>query len=253
MPPPTVDPDTPRQVIPRPQQSRAGRPARWAELHESGRRSIALERVRAAVAAGGSWVAQAPDPRRQIAAFAGMPPGRAAAVLVPLYEEEGETRVVLTVRSSDLSSHRDEVAFPGGRLDAGEKATDGALREAWEEVGLDPDAVSVIGTLHDLATSSSNTIVTPVVGTLESCPSLTANPGEVARIFDLALADLLLDGVFHEEWWSVPGSHHLGGRQEGEFPVWFFEAGGEIIWGATARILVDLLSLVLGTGEPRGD
>ncbi|HEX3564770.1 MAG TPA: CoA pyrophosphatase [Acidimicrobiales bacterium] len=253
MPPPTIDPDTPRQVIPRPQQSRAGRPARWAELHESGRRSIRLERVRAAVTAGGGWVAQSPDPRRQMAAFAGMPPGPAAAVLVPLYEEEGETRVVLTVRSSDLSSHRDEVAFPGGRLDAGEKAIDGALREAWEEVGLDPGAVSVIGTLHDLATASSNTIVTPVVGTLEGRPSLTANPGEVARIFDLALADLLIDGVFHEEWWSVPSSRQLGGLPEGEFPVWFFEAGGEMIWGATARILVDLLSLVLGTGEPRGD
>ena len=95
--------------------------------------------------------------------------------------------------------------------------------------------------------------MTPVVGTLEGRPSLTANPGEVARIFDLALADLLVDGVFHEEWWSAPGSPHLGGRPEVEFPVWFFEAGGEIIWGATARILVDLLSLALGTGAPLGD
>jgi 8-oxo-dGTP pyrophosphatase MutT (NUDIX family) len=188
-----------------------------------------------------------------MAAFAGVPPGPPAAVLVALFEEAGETRVVLTVRTSDLSSHRDEVAFPGGRLDAGEKATDGALREAWEEVGLDPGAVSVVGTLHDLATASSNTMVTPVVGTLDGRPSLTANPREVALIFDLTLAELLVDGVFHEEWWSVPGSPPLGGRPEVEFPVWFFEAGGEIIWGATARILVDLLSLALGTGAPLGD
>lgn len=193
------------------------------------------------------------DPRQQMAAFAGRPPGPAAAVLVPLYEVEGETRVILTVRSSGLSSHRDEVAFPGGRLDAGEKAVDGALREAWEEVGLEPSAVSIVGTLQELATSSSNTMVTPVVGTLERRPTLTANPGEVARIFDVALADLLVDGVFHEEWWSVPGSPPLGGDQEREFPVWFFEAGGEIIWGATARILMDLLSLTLGTGEPIAD
>ena len=132
-------------------------------------------------------------------------------------------------------------------------SVEGALREAWEEVGLDPSAVSVIGTLNQLATASSNTLVTPVVGALESRPSLTANPGEVARIFDLALAELLVDGVFHEEWWSVPGFRRLGGRPDGEFPVWFFEAGGEIIWGATARILVNLLSLALGTGEPVGD
>jgi len=113
-----------------------------------------------------------------------MPPGPAAAVLVPLYESEGETRVILTVRTSDLSSHRDEVAFPGGRLDVGEEAVAGALREAWEEVGLDPDAVSVVGTLHDLATSSSNPMVTPGVGMLDGRPSLTATPGDVARIFD---------------------------------------------------------------------
>jgi 8-oxo-dGTP pyrophosphatase MutT (NUDIX family) len=211
-----------------------------------------LERVREAMAGGPSWVAGYPDPRRRIAARAGMAPGPAAAVLVPLYESEGETRVILTVRTSDLSSHRDEVAFPGGRLDAGEEAVAGALREAWEEVGLDPAAVSVVGTLHDLATSSSNTIVTPVVGTMDGRPSLTANPGEVARIFDLALADLLVDGVFHEEWWPVPGSPGLDHGTESEFPVWFFEAGGEMIWGATARILMDLLSLALGTGAPLG-
>jgi 8-oxo-dGTP pyrophosphatase MutT (NUDIX family) len=186
-------------------------------------------------------------------AAAGMPPGPPAAVLVPLFEEGGETRVILTVRSSDLSSHRDEVAFPGGRLDAGEKAVDGALREAWEEVGLEPAAVSIVGPLQGLATASSNTMVTPVVGTLEHRPVLTANPGEVARIFDLALADLLVDGVFHEEWWALPGSPPPGGGPEREFPVWFFEAGGELIWGATARILMDLLSLTLGTGEPIGD
>jgi 8-oxo-dGTP pyrophosphatase MutT (NUDIX family) len=204
------------------------------------------------VAAGGGWVAGYPGPRRQLASSRELSPGPPAAVLVPLYEHEGETRVILTVRSSDLSSHRDEVAFPGGRLDGGEDAIDGALREAWEEVGLDPTSVSVIGTLHDLATATSNTIVTPVVAALPGRPSLTANPGEVARIFDVALADLLVDGVFHEEWWSVPSSARPG-RSDEEFPVWFFEAGGEIIWGATARILVELLSLALGTGEPVGD
>ncbi|HEY6624533.1 MAG TPA: CoA pyrophosphatase [Acidimicrobiales bacterium] len=251
MPPPTVDPSTPRQVIPRPARSRAGRPARWAELDEPSRRSIGLEQVRAAVAAGGGWVAGYQDRRRRMSAFREEPTGP-AAVLVPLYEQAGETRVILTVRSSDLRSHRGEVAFPGGRLDAGEEVVAGALREAWEEVGLDPSAVSVVGTLDQLATASSNTLVTPVVGVLEARPSLTANPGEVARIFDLALADLLVDGVFHEEWWSVPGAPPLDGRSDAEFPVWFFEAGGEMIWGATARILVDLLSLVLGTGEPLG-
>jgi 8-oxo-dGTP pyrophosphatase MutT (NUDIX family) len=176
--------------------------------------------------------------------------GRPAAVLVALFEEGGEARVVLTVRSDRLRSHQGEVAFPGGRLDPGEAVVDGALREASEEVGLDPGSVTVVAELTAMPTIASDTVMTPVIATVTDRPSLTANPGEVERVFDVALAELLADGVFHEEWWSLPGRAGLSGLPDGEFPVWFFEVAGETVWGATARTLVELLCLVVGVAAP---
>jgi 8-oxo-dGTP pyrophosphatase MutT (NUDIX family) len=173
-----------------------------------------------------------------------------AAVLVALFEEDGEARVLLTVRSSRLRSHRGEVAFPGGRLDPGESIDAGALREAFEEVRLDPDQVTIVGHLSSLPTVSSNTLMTPVVATLPDRPVTEAAPDEVSRIFDVALADLVADGVFREEWWAIPERPGADGVPGGEFPVWFYTAGGEIIWGATARVLTELVCLVLGLDLP---
>ena len=160
---------------------------------------------------------------------------------------------LLTVRSSTLRSHRGEVAFPGGRLEPGETPERGALREAWEEVGLDPAPVTVVGHLTPMPTVSSATLMTPVVATLGARPATRAAPGEVSRIFDVSLAELLADGAFVEEWWAVPGRRGAGGVPGGEFPVWFFSAGGETIWGATARVLTELLCLAVGLpGPPPG-
>jgi 8-oxo-dGTP pyrophosphatase MutT (NUDIX family) len=162
--------------------------------------------------------------------------------------------VILTVRSDRLRSHRGEVAFPGGRLDAGEGPVDAALREAEEEVGLAPSLVEVIGSLTALSTYSSGTRMTPIVGTLASRPALRASPGEVARIFDVSLSDLTADGVCHAELWPPrPGRPVLradwpasGGGAE--VPVVFYDLAGETIWGATARILTELLVAVLAVG-----
>ncbi len=173
-----------------------------------------------------------------------------AAVLVALFEEDGEARVLLTVRSSRLRSHQGEVAFPGGKLDPDEGIDDAARREAEEEVGLDPASVTVVGHLTAMPTVSSNTLMTPVVATLAGRPVTTPAPDEVARVFDVALADLLAEDVWAEELWAVPGRRGPDGVPGGEFPVWFFTAEGEIIWGATARVLTELLCLVLGVDGP---
>jgi 8-oxo-dGTP pyrophosphatase MutT (NUDIX family) len=184
-------------------------------------------------------------------AFAGTFPGaNPAAVLVALFEEAGEARVLLTVRSSRLRSHQGEVAFPGGKLDRDEGVDEGALREAYEEVGLDPSSVTVVGHLTAMPTVSSNTLMTPVVAVLAGRPTTTPAPDEVARVFDVALADFLADGVFAEELWAVPGRHGADGQPGGEFPVWFFSVAGETVWGATARVLTELLCLVLGVPGP---
>ncbi len=242
-----------RRPIPRPPDNRAGLPAPWALVPAGQRTGISLLRVVGALTADATGV---PGPRGAGAAEPGrhrLPPTaavRPAAVLVPMFEEAGETRVVLTVRSDRLRSHRGEVAFPGGRIEADEGVVDAALREAFEEVGLRPELVTVVAELTPMPTVSSNTVMTPVVATLEDRPSLTASPSEVERVFDVGLNELAADGVFHEEWWTAPAREDTPGIPDGEFPVWFFEVAGETVWGATARTLVELLCLVLGVDVP---
>ncbi len=232
-----------RQVIPRPALAYAGARAPWAGLPAERRRGLDLARVRGAVEVHHLELAAA-----QRVIFDGFPDtGAPAAVLVALFEGDGETRVVLTRRAAHLRTHTGEVSFPGGRLDPGEDPETGARREAAEEVGLDPVAVEVVGRLTPLVTFSSTARITPVVAVLAHPPDLVANPHEVEHVFDVALAELLADGVFREERWIVPGRPMpvVDAGEDGSFPVWFFELPHDTVWGATARMLVELLRLVL--------
>jgi 8-oxo-dGTP pyrophosphatase MutT (NUDIX family) len=175
-----------------------------------------------------------------------LPPVRGvnSGVLALLFEEAGEARVVLTRRSSYLRTHRGEVSFPGGRLDEGEDPASAARREAREEIGLDPALVTSIGWLHPVMTMVSASLILPIVATVPRRPDLVANPDEVERVFDVALAELADPAIFHEERWRIPG-RVIRESADDSFPVWFFEVSGEMIWGATARMLHELLSVVL--------
>jgi len=167
-----------------------------------------------------------------------VPTAQAAAVLVPVFEEDGVARLVLTRRSTDLPSHQGEIAFPGGKLHDGEAPQAGALREAHEEVGIRPEDVEIAGPLEELATVAGRFMLSPFVGVLAGRPVLVPNPGEVARVFDVAFAELLDPDVYREERWNLPGM--------GERPMHFFYVADETVWGATARILFELLALVTG-------
>lgn len=226
-----------RQVIPRPPTAWAGGPAPWAGLDPGDRKGISVGRVGRALShprPRPEW-AQPPD------AFPD--PGSPSAVLAAMFDEGGEARVVLTRRSAHLRSHRGEVSFPGGRLDAGETEEEGALREAAEEIGLDPGSVEVVGRLSAVTTFSSGSTITPVVGFLPGRPDLVASPTEVEHLFDVALRDLAEPEIFREEWWTVEGRGPAVGGEP--FPIWFFELPDDTVWGATARMLVDLLRRVL--------
>lgn len=159
---------------------------------------------------------------------------RSSAVLIALFEGDHGAEVVLTRRAWHLRSHKGEVCFPGGRQDEGETAIETALREAHEEVLLDPADVLVIGELDHMATLASLSHIVPVVGYLTSRPTLSAGTSEVDRIFTVPLVELLRPDTFREELWT---------RDERVFPVTFFELDDETIWGATARLLRDLLLL----------
>lgn len=162
---------------------------------------------------------------------------RPSAVLAALYEDEGHVRVVLTRRAQHLRSHRGEVSFPGGGQEPGEDLVTTALREADEEVGLDPSSVEVVGELDHLQTFMARSYIVPFVGILSTPPKLTPNPAEVERILHPSLDELLLPEVYREERWGVPPLDH---------PMHFFELVGDTIWGATGRMLVNLLALTTG-------
>jgi 8-oxo-dGTP pyrophosphatase MutT (NUDIX family) len=174
-------------------------------------------------------------------------PGPNSAVLAAVWEEDGEARVLLTRRTAWLRSHSGQVAFPGGRVEPGETLAEAALREAWEEVGLDPSTVEVIGRLSRMHTISSGAGIFPFVAVLPGGrPSVEANPDEVDRVFDVALGELMADGVFREEIWGIPSQEGIGTER----PIYFFEVAHETVWGATARMLYELLLLVIGRTPP---
>jgi len=226
-------------VIPRPPGARAGSAAPWAGLAPGRPERITVARVRQAV----TGERETPDWAQRVPPDGFPDPGAPSAVLAAVFEEEGEARVILTRRAAHLRSHRGEVSFPGGRLDGEETAEEGARREAAEEIGLDPGLVEVVGELSAVTTFASGSFITPVVGILEGRPRLVASPQEVEHVFDVSLAELADPGIFREEWWQVAGREPLLGGEP--FPIWFFELPDDTVWGATARMLVDLLRLVL--------
>jgi 8-oxo-dGTP pyrophosphatase MutT (NUDIX family) len=157
-----------------------------------------------------------------------------AAVLVPLYLHEGRLHAVFTRRQDDLRRHPGEISFPGGRYDEGEpdlKAT--ALREAQEEIGLPRDAVEIIGALQPTPTIATGYAVYPFVGLIEAGRTWTPSANEVAEVLELPLDELL----------SGYGRRRLV-RRGVPIRTDTFVVGGNLIWGATARILADLFDRI---------
>ncbi|MHB1486483.1 MAG: NUDIX hydrolase [Acidimicrobiales bacterium] len=193
-----------------------------------------LALVRAALAA----YAASEDTSSPIGESVGPPEGRRpAGVLVALFESDGQARVILTRRSEHLNAHAGEVSFPGGGLEMGETVRQAALREAYEEVGIDPRSVEIVADLPALTTLSAASGITPVVGILPGRPELVANPNEVALAFDIALVDLMAPGVFREELWVLADGV--------ERTIQFYELAHDTIWGATAKILTTFLAVII--------
>jgi 8-oxo-dGTP pyrophosphatase MutT (NUDIX family) len=162
---------------------------------------------------------------------------RSAAVLVPLYGADGQPHLLFTRRSKNLAKHKGEISFPGGSRDPGDSSLAmTALREAHEEIGVDPTGVEILGVLSPVFVSVSNFLITPQVGWLgKDLPPLVLNQAEVAELIKAPLAALANPDIYHTEIWSRFGSSHM---------VHFFEYGPYLIWGATARVLFSLLSLL---------
>lgn len=245
------------QVIPVPDQIRAGGPSPWNGISETERIGISISHVEERLIAVGQDLQRHPIPGDplEMAAVADakrQPITRRSAVLAALFEEDGETHVVLTRRSMNLRNHRGEIALPGGRSDEGETPIETALREASEELGIAPSTVTPIAWLRPIVTFASGSAIWPIVGTLPGRPEMTTDPFEVDRAFTVPLRDLLAPGNFLEELWRRE-EVRPGADDEGFFPIYFFRVPGDLIWGATARILTELLCVVTDTPWPDRD
>lgn len=161
-----------------------------------------------------------------------------AAVLVALYEQDGDLGTVLTRRREDLRRHAGEISFPGGRRDPGERdLVSTALREAHEEVGLEPAQVLIAGALPPTPTIATGYAIHPYVGAITAPRAWTPSEAEVAEVIEVPLARL-------QEGY---GRRRLI-RRGIPFVTDTYELGDGLVWGATARILGGLLGRLAQAG-----
>jgi len=163
---------------------------------------------------------------------------REAAVLVALFHKDGEPHVLLTRRCADLRHHAGQISFPGGRIDPDdEDSLAAALREAQEEVGLAARHVDVLGRLSEQLVVVTGFRLTPWVGSVPYPYPYRAHPGEVDEILEVPLAELARPGAHRTETREAYGMLH---------EVHFFTLSRDAIWGATARVLHELLGVWKG-------
>jgi 8-oxo-dGTP pyrophosphatase MutT (NUDIX family) len=157
-----------------------------------------------------------------------------SAVLLPLYQKGEEYYLVFTRRTERVKYHKGQISFPGGVAEPGEEFKDTALREAWEEIGLRPKDVEILGELDETVTGVSHYIISPFVAVIPYPYQFKPNPEEVAGIIEVPLSVLQDREKFKEE-------SEL--QQDEPTPAWFYEYEGNVIQGATARILKHFLDL----------
>jgi len=159
---------------------------------------------------------------------------KCAAVLIPLLWQDNEWHLLFTRRTDKVESHKGQVSFPGGACDEGETTPEEtALREANEEIGIDPQKVRVLGKIMNMITITSFR-VTPVVGVIEWPAVLHLGKDEVERVFTIPLNWLAEKSNRWE--FSMPGSNRS--------LIVYHPYDGELLWGATARMTIDFLKVL---------
>ncbi len=196
--------------------------------------------LRGSLPGGRAQMRMAPVPRPGWDPEAEAPRGRPAAVLVLLYpvaagDGRREPTLLLTERTETMELHRGQIAFPGGCAEEGESPEDTALREAHEEAAVSPDRVRLLGRLSRLWIPASGYLVTPVVGVTDERPPLRPDPTEVARLLEVPLRELLDPRTLRTEGRSRDGRWQT---------VRYFAIGEARLWGATAMMTAELLTLL---------
>jgi 8-oxo-dGTP pyrophosphatase MutT (NUDIX family) len=162
---------------------------------------------------------------------------RDSAVLAPFILRGDEPRLLFTLRPAHLRRHAGQVSFPGGARDAEDPTPlHTALREMREELGVPQESVEVLGMLDEIPTTSEFRVV-PYVGLLDPSVQLHPDAGEIAELLEIPVSDLLVPGLRRTEKRFYRGA---------ERDVYFYDVGRHTIWGATARILSNLLAVISG-------
>jgi 8-oxo-dGTP pyrophosphatase MutT (NUDIX family) len=179
-----------------------------------------------------SWILElrerlaSPPPRRLVASEL-----RPASLLVPLYVDAGELWTILTKRTDNLPSHRSQIAFPGGGRELKEDSWGAAVREAHEEIGLDPKTVLRLGELDEGETPTGFRVI-PCVGAVPHTFKAQPNAGEIAEVFSLPLSAFSNPQMVEERAVKLNGVERM---------LRIYHVGGRQIWGLTARVLQNLL------------
>lgn len=159
---------------------------------------------------------------------------RLSAVLMPFYFKNGEAYLLFTRRSQKVRHHKGQVSFPGGAYDEedGDLRTT-ALRETWEEIGVEPEAVEVIAEMDEMVTPS-NFHITPFVGQIPYPYSFRINRDEIDEMIEIPFAHLLNPAHHRAEYMQHP-------RTQKQVLVHFFDYGEHIVWGVTGHLLYRML------------
>lgn len=158
-----------------------------------------------------------------------------SSVLMLLFPDQRNiASLIFTLRSHDIN-HGGQISFPGGRSERGETSRETALREAKEEIGIDPAAVNIVGTLSDLLVDVSNNYVTPVVGFMDDKPTLKTNPDEVDEVFAVPLYALTKEENMVTEQWEL--------QPDIPYKIPFWKVHDVPLWGATAMMLSEFMEI----------
>jgi 8-oxo-dGTP pyrophosphatase MutT (NUDIX family) len=159
-----------------------------------------------------------------------------AAVLLPIYKKQGEYHILLTKRTQKVEHHKGQICFPGGaRHESDRGLMDTALRETFEEIGVRPEDIEILGELDNMGTLTSNFLVTPFVGIIPYPYELTVNEDEIEELVEVPLSALADEKNHREEVYIIEGI---------EVKAVMFDYQGHVIWGATARMLEQFLDLL---------
>jgi 8-oxo-dGTP pyrophosphatase MutT (NUDIX family) len=158
-----------------------------------------------------------------------------SAVLLPIYYKEGEIHILFTRRTENVRAHKRQISFPGGARQAGDKSLlDTALRESAEEIGLAPDKVKALGELDDTVTLVSDYIVSPFVGVVPWPYDFQVDGWETDEIIEAPVSSLLDEESWHHKTEVIDGR---------KVTAYYYHYRGDVIWGATARILHQFLDI----------